>query len=85
MPSLPDLFVTDVDTAFVQQVLDIPQRERKPNVQHHRQSDDLGQRLEVPEKGALGPSMTPGSSPARIKPSSSKSAGSSDPLLANTG
>jgi hypothetical protein len=40
--------VRDLDRAFVQQVLDVPQRERITDV-HHRQADDLGLRLEDAE------------------------------------
>ena len=34
--------MADVDSALVQQIFDISQRERETNVQHHRQPDDLG-------------------------------------------
>ena len=37
IPPEPDCFVTDIDPTLVQQVFDIPERERKPNVEHHRQ------------------------------------------------
>jgi hypothetical protein len=40
--------------ALVQQVLDVSQREREPDVEHHRQPDDRGARLEVPERRAFG-------------------------------
>lgn len=30
-------------------VIDIPERQRKPDLEHHRQTDDLGAGLEVPE------------------------------------
>jgi hypothetical protein len=39
----------DVDAALVQQILDIPQRQRVSNVHHHHQADDLGAGLEVPK------------------------------------
>lgn len=32
----------DVDTSLVEQVLDIPQRQRVADVHHYRQADDLG-------------------------------------------
>ena len=35
------------------QVLHVPQRERKPDVKHHRRTDDLGAGLEVLERVAL--------------------------------
>jgi hypothetical protein len=39
----------DVDPAFMQRVLDIPQRKRVAHNHHHRAADDLGRGLEVPE------------------------------------
>jgi hypothetical protein len=60
--------MTDIDTSLVEQVLDIPQRQRKPNVEHYRQSDDLGRRLEVAKRAAFGHAETLGWPPARLKP-----------------
>jgi hypothetical protein len=40
-------FVADLDTSLVKQIFHIAQRQRKPNVKHHRQTDDLWARLEV--------------------------------------
>lgn len=34
--------VADINTALEQQVLDVPQTQRIPNVHHHNQADDLG-------------------------------------------
>ena len=42
-----------IDPTLMQQVFDIPERERKPNVEHYRQADDLRARLEVLERVAL--------------------------------
>lgn len=42
VPPEPHSLMTDVDAPLVQQVLDIPMRQRKPDVQHDRQKDDLG-------------------------------------------
>ena len=53
--------------ALLEQVLDVPQRQRKPGVEHHRQPDDLGRGLEVPERAALGHAARLGSRPARLK------------------
>ncbi len=36
-----------VDASLVQQIFDIPKRERKSDVQHHRKADDLGIGFEV--------------------------------------
>jgi hypothetical protein len=43
----------NVDPAFVQQVFNVPQRERIPDIHHNRQADDLGARLEVAEKARV--------------------------------
>jgi hypothetical protein len=50
----PSCLEADLDAKLVQQVLDVPQRERKPDLQHHRQAEVLGARLEVAEGGAFG-------------------------------
>lgn len=42
--------VTDVDAALEQQILDIAQAQRKPNVHHDDQVDDLGRGVEIPER-----------------------------------
>jgi hypothetical protein len=49
MPPKPDGLMADLDAALVQQILDVPQREREPDVHHNRQADDFGRRLEVLE------------------------------------
>ena len=41
--------MADIDAAFVEQIFDLPQRKRKPDIHHHRQADDLGGRLEISE------------------------------------
>ena len=42
VPPISDGFVAHVDASLVQQIFDIPKREWKPDVQHHRKTDDLG-------------------------------------------
>lgn len=37
----------DIDPTLMEQVFHIPQRKRISDVHHHRQTDDLGGRLEV--------------------------------------
>ena len=49
MPPEPDRLMAHVDAALVGQILYIPKRKRGTNVQHHRQADDLGARLEILE------------------------------------
>src|SRR6056297_1950152 len=39
MPPEPDCLVADLDAALVQQILDVPEREREPDVHHYRQAD----------------------------------------------
>ena len=59
-------FVADVDAAFVQKILNIPQRERKPHIHHHSQADDLGARLEVTKGETLCHRERLGDRPARL-------------------
>jgi hypothetical protein len=50
VPPEPHGLVADLDAAFVQQILDIAQRQREPHIHHHRQADDLGRGFEVPKR-----------------------------------
>ena len=68
MPPVPDCFVTNIDTAFVEQIFHVAQRKRKPDVQHHRKADDLWARLEVFEWGFFAQGRTLFSCPTRLKP-----------------
>lgn len=47
-------FVADVDTPFVQQVLDVPQGKRIPPIHLHCQADDLGAGPEVAKQAGFG-------------------------------
>lgn len=40
--------------SLIQPIFQVAQKHRKPNVEHHRQTDDLMAGLEVAERGALG-------------------------------
>jgi hypothetical protein len=60
MPPVPDALVAELDAALMQQILDVPEREREADVHHHRQADDLGARLEPLE--GLGWGMAEGHS-----------------------
>ena len=42
VPPKADGFVTQIDAALEQEVFDVPQRQRKPHIHQHDQSDDLG-------------------------------------------
>ncbi len=45
--------MADVDASLVQQILDIPKRKRKPDVEHHCQADDIWRCLEIGERLGL--------------------------------
>jgi hypothetical protein len=53
VPPEPHRLVRDVDPALVQQIFHVPQGEREADVEHHRQADDLGARLEVEEDAGI--------------------------------
>src|SRR6056297_446378 len=69
MPPEPHRLVADLDTALMQKILDVPKREREPDVHHHRQTDDLAARLEVLEWVRFGHAETLASALPRLKPS----------------
>jgi hypothetical protein len=46
--------MTDLDDALMQEVLDVAQRERVTDLEHNRQANDFGARLDLPEGGTLG-------------------------------
>lgn len=58
VPPKSNGLVRDIDAAFVEQVLDIPQRRWKADVHHHRKANYLGRSLEIFEciahRGRLG-------------------------------
>ncbi len=54
VPPIPDSFVTHVDASLVQQIFDVPKRERETDVQHHCKADDIGTGFEVLERGRSG-------------------------------
>lgn len=54
MPSEPDRFVAHVDPALVQRVLDISEREREPDIEHHGQANDFVAGSEATEKVRFG-------------------------------
>ena len=49
VPPEPHGFMADLDASLVQQVLGVAKRERVTDIKHHRQADDCGTGLEVPE------------------------------------
>lgn len=54
VPLEADRLVADVDAALVRQVVDVAQREQKPDIKHHRQADGLGAAFEAAERIWLG-------------------------------
>ena len=54
MPPKPNRPVAELDPKLFKQILNVPKRQREPDVQHHRQTDDLGARLEVLERERFG-------------------------------
>ncbi len=54
VPPVAHGLMADLDPAFVQQVPDVPQRQREVNIQHHCQANDLGAGLEITEGAGSG-------------------------------
>ncbi len=71
VPPIPDSFVAHVDASLVQQIFDIPKRERETDIQHHRKADYLWAGFEILERGRIGHGKKLRNRPARLKPSSS--------------
>ena len=63
--------MADLDAPLVQEILDIAQRQREADVEHHRQTDDLGAGLEVAKRRAFGHALRLAGRPARGNQSSS--------------
>ena len=66
VPPEPYRLVADIDTALEQQVLDLAQRQRVPDIHHHRQADDLGRTIEIAEW--ISHPTTLRTDPAPLKP-----------------
>ena len=49
VPPIADRLMADVGAALVEQILDIPKRQREADIHHHRQADDLGTGFEALE------------------------------------
>ena len=49
VPPEPYRLVADIDTALEQQVLDLAQRQRVPDIHHHREANDFGRTIEIAE------------------------------------
>ena len=66
--------MADIDTAFMQQIFDISEREWKPDVHHHSKADDLRTGSEVPKGITFRHPPRLGDRPARLKPDRSDNA-----------
>lgn len=62
----PDALVRNIDTAFVEQILDIAQRQRGANIHYHGELNDFGRGFEVTE-GRSGHRETLGQRSAMFK------------------
>jgi hypothetical protein len=56
-----------IDAAFVEKVLRVPERQWEPDIEHHRQADDLRAYLEVANGAQLGHLQTLGTPPTPLK------------------
>ncbi len=50
VPPVAHGLMADVDAALGQQVLDVPQRQREPDIHHHHEADHLGRGVNVPKR-----------------------------------
>ena len=67
VPPKPNCFVADLNASFVQKIFHVTEWERKTNVQHHSQADDLRTRFKVPEWGVFFHTERLRDHPARLK------------------
>ena len=49
VPPISYRFVTDINAPFVEKILDLPEGERKPHIQHHYAADYIGRAIEITE------------------------------------
>src|SRR5208337_4637856 len=54
VPPKPDGLMADVDPPLGQEILDVPQRQRVPDVHHHDQTDHFWRAVEISERVAHG-------------------------------
>ena len=70
--------MADIDIPLEQQVLDLAQRQRVPDIHHHREADDLGRTIEIAEW--ISHPTTLRTDPAPLKPICSDAAQEESPL-----
>ena len=68
VPPEPHCLVGNVDPALVQQILDVPERERIADRHHDREADDYRARLEVAEDARVAHARKANGSSSRHKP-----------------
>lgn len=68
VPPKSHRLTTDLDRPLLEEVLYIVEEKWEPDVEHHRQADVLGARLEGPKRGAFAlPDSLPGAPVASSK------------------
>ena len=74
MPPISHCFMADIDATLMQKILDVPKRQRKPDVEHDSQTNDLTARFEIAKWIRFGHVQPLQIRPARLKPVCSESA-----------
>lgn len=74
MPPISDGFMADINAPFMEQIFHITKGQRKPDIQHHGQADNLTARFEVAEGRAFCHRARLRNRPAQLKRVSSDSA-----------
>ena len=59
--------MADLNATFVQEIFNITERERKPNIKHHSQANDLWARFEIAKRRAFCHMQRLLNCPARLK------------------
>lgn len=67
-------FMTDFDPSLVRQVFNIPQRQRKADIHHHRKANDFGACFEIAKRTAFCHPQRLGNTSVQLKIISSDSA-----------
>ena len=57
VPLEPDGLMADINPAFGQEILDVPQRQRASHIHHHDQADDFWRAVEIAERVAHRPKL----------------------------
>ena len=54
VPPVPNGFIANIHTAFIEKVFDIPKSKRKSHIKHYCKLDDLRARFEIAERYWIG-------------------------------